>query len=112
MGRDRSGVSGTGVCALQDQRPKVRYCGAHPEEEKIRSTPAILPKWARRSMSLNALLRILYLRGILTGDFQKALAAILGKDASNLSPSVIARLKGGWQRKYDRWQYRDLSGRQ
>ena len=31
-------------------------------------------------------------RGISTGDFQEALAALLGKDAPNLSPAVIARL--------------------
>jgi len=34
------------------------------------------------------LLPVLYLRGISTGDFQEALAALLGKDAPNLSPSV------------------------
>ena len=34
------------------------------------------------------------------GDFQEALAALLGKDAPNLSPSVIARLKGDWQADY------------
>ena len=34
----------------------------------------------------------LYLRGISTGDFQEALAGLLGKDAPNLSPSVIGRL--------------------
>jgi hypothetical protein len=39
------------------------------------------------------LLPILYLRGISTGDFQEALSALLGKDAPNLSPPVIARLK-------------------
>jgi len=70
-----------------------------------------LPKWARRSRSLDALLPVLYLRGISTGDFQEALAAILGKDAPNLSPSVISRLTGEWQQDYDRWQRRDLSAR-
>jgi hypothetical protein len=34
----------------------------------------------------------LYLRGVSTGDFQEALAALLGKDAPNLSPSVVTRL--------------------
>ena len=29
----------------------------------------------------------------------------------NLSPSVIARLKGDWQADYERWQQRDLSAR-
>jgi len=45
------------------------------------------------------------------GDFQEALAALLGKDAPNLSPSVIARLKGDWQTDFERWQKRDLSAR-
>lgn len=60
--------------------------------EKIRFTSHILPKWARRSSSLDALLPVLYLRGISTGDFQEALAALLGREAPNLSPGVISRL--------------------
>ncbi len=46
-------------------------------EEKIRFTSSILPKWARRTKSLDALLPVLYLRGVSTGEFQ-ALAALLG----------------------------------
>ncbi|BAB52599.1 transposase [Mesorhizobium japonicum MAFF 303099] len=42
----------------------------------------------------NALLPVLYLRGVSTGDFQEALSALVGKDAPNLSPSVITRLTG------------------
>src|SRR4030081_2057241 len=53
----------------------------------------------------------LYLRGISTGDFQEALAALLGKDAPNLSPAVISRLTAEWQGEYERWQKRDLSAR-
>ena len=45
-------------------------------EEKIRFTSSILPKCARRTKSLDALLPILYLRGVSTGDFQEALAAL------------------------------------
>lgn len=45
------------------------------------------------------------------GDFPEALTALLGKDAPNLSPGVIARLTAGWQEEYDRWQRRDLSAR-
>ena len=82
-----------------------------PVEAKIRFTSNILPKWARRSKSLDALLPALYLRGISTGDFQEALSAILGADAPNLTPGVISRLTAGWQEEYDRWQARDLSTR-
>ena len=57
------------------------------------------------------MLPILYLRGVSMGDFQEALAALLGREAPNLSPSVIARLRGDWEADYVRWQRRDLSTR-
>jgi len=101
----------TGIGAVAVKRAKVRDRGEAIEAEKIRFTSAILPKWARRTKSLDALLPILYLRGISTGDFQEALAALLGKDAPNLSPAVIARLTAEWQAEYDAWQKRDLSAR-
>ncbi len=46
-----------------------------------------------------------------TGDFQEALAALLGKDAPNLSPAVISRLTAEWQADYNAWQKRHLSAR-
>jgi putative transposase len=55
---------------------------------------------------------VLYLRRVSAGDFQEGLAALLGKDAPNLSPAVISRLTAEWQADYDAWQKRDLSERQ
>ena len=102
----------TGIGPLDVRRPKVRDRATDmPAEKKVRFTSSILPKWARRSKSLDALLPVLYLRGISTGDFQEALSALLGVDAPNLSPGVISRLTGDWQQEYDRWQGRDLSAR-
>jgi len=57
----------------------------------IRFTPAILPPYARRSSSLEVLIPILYLKGLSTGDFEEALAALLGKDAPGLSASTFRR---------------------
>ena len=102
----------TGIGPIPVQRQKVRDRAADVSAEgRIRFTSNILPRWARRSKSLDALLPILYLRGISTGDFQEALTALLGSDAPNLSPGVIPRLTAGWQEDYDRWQRRDLSAR-
>ena len=102
----------TGIGAIEVRRPKVRDRASDaPEIEKARFSSNILPKWARRSPSLDALLPVLYLRGISTGDFQEALSALLGPDAPNLSPNVISRLTAGWQTDYDAWQRRDLSAR-
>src|SRR4029079_9375935 len=101
----------TGIGPVEVARAKIRDRGAAGDGERVRFSSAILPLWARRTRSLEALLPVLYLRGISTGDFQEALAALLGKDAPNLSPSVIARLKGDWQTDFERWQKRDLSAR-
>jgi putative transposase len=102
----------TGIGPVEVERVKIRDRGAAGDGERIRFTSAILPLWARRTRSLDALLPVLYLRGISTGDFQEALAALLGKDAPNLSPAVISRLTAEWQGEYGRWQKRDLSARQ
>src|SRR6201996_7912825 len=102
----------TGIGPVPVRQVKLRDRGAGESGAgRIRFTSAILPRWARRTRSLDTLLPILYLRGISMGDFQEALAALLGKDAPNLSPSVIARLRDTWQAEYERWQRRDLSAR-
>ena len=101
----------TGIGSVDISRVKIRDRGTDADGEKIRFASAILPRWARRSKSLDALLPVLYLRGISTGDFQEALGALLGKDAPNLSPSVISRLTAEWKSEYDRWQERDLAAR-
>jgi len=102
----------TGIGPVAVRRPKVRDRGSDETAgERIRFSSAILPKWARRSASLDALLPTLYLRGISTGDFQEALSALLGRQAPNLSPQVVARLKVDWKADLARWQCRDLSAR-
>jgi putative transposase len=101
----------TGIGPVEVSAVKIRDRGATFDGERIRFSSAILPKWARRTKSLDALLPVLYLRGISTGDFQEALAALVGKDAPNLSPAVISKLTAEWKDEYDRWQKRDLSAR-
>jgi len=109
-GPERQVQTGIGPVAVQRVKLRDRAAG-EAGTERIRFTSAILPRWARRTRSLDALLPILYLRGVSMGDFQEALGALLGRDAPNLSPSVVARLRGEWEADYARWQGRDLSAR-
>ena len=51
------------------------------------------------------------MRGISSGDFSEALAALLGAQAPGLSASTIGRLKEVWQDEMERWQRRDLSAK-
>ena len=101
----------TGIGPVPVRRAKLRD-RSEVDGERITFSSAILPKWARRTKSLEALLPVLYLRGISTGDFQEALSALLGSEAPNLSPSVIGRLKEEWTAEYERWQRRDLCAKQ
>ena len=64
----------------------------------------------RRTVSLDVLLPILYLKGISTGDFKDAFVPILVYGAKNLS-QVICKLKEGWYANYLSWQKRDLSSK-
>src|SRR5687768_2340135 len=101
----------TGIGPVPVSRVRIRDRGATDTADRVHFSSMILPKWGRRTRSLDALLPVLYLRGISTGDFQETLAALLGKDAPNLSPAVVARLTATWADEYARWQARDLSAR-
>ena len=107
---EREVMTGIGPVAVRQPRVRDREAGAD-DPERIRFTPMILPPYARRSKSLEMLIPILYLKGISTGDFEEALAALLGKDASGLSASTIARLKDVWVDEHKRWNERDLSAK-
>jgi putative transposase len=102
----------TGIGPVAVRQPRVRDRGVMAgDPERVRFSSALLPPYARRTKSLDVLLPLLYLRGLSTGDFQEALAALLGKDAPGLSPSTISRLKEMWSDEHDRWRKRDLSAR-
>ena len=72
----------TGIGAIQVQAPRVR--DRESSQGAIKFTSAILPPYLRRSKSIEDLLPWLYLKGVSTGDFGDALAALLGPDAPGL----------------------------
>lgn len=101
----------TGIGEVPVRQPRVRDRSVGPSDGKIRFTSAILPRYLRRTRSLEELLPWLYLKGISSGDFSEALAALLGPDAPGLSAATISRLKEAWQADLDVWQGRDLTGK-
>ena len=107
---EREIMTGIGAVAVRQPRVRDREVGVE-DPARIRFTPAILPPYARRSKSLEILIPILYLKGISTGDFEEALAVLLGKDAPGLSASTIGRLKEIWIDEHKRWNERDLSSK-
>jgi len=101
----------TGIGAVPVRSPRVRDRDPDAPGGRIRFTSSILPPYLRRARSVEELLPWLYLKGISTGDFGEALAALLGPDAPGLAASTIARLKSVWQDEYEVWSKRDLSAR-
>ena len=100
----------TGIGALGVSRPRVRDRG-DSGSPPIRFSSAVLPAYLRRTRNIEELLPWLYLKGVSTGQFEEALAALLGPEAPGLSAATIRRLTEAWQAEHARWQGRDLSTR-
>jgi putative transposase len=99
----------TGIGAVPVKVPRVR--DRAPAGAPLRFSSTILPPYLRRAKSIEELLPWLYLKGLSTGDFSEALAALLGPGAPGLSATTITRLKADWWDDYEHWSKRDLSAR-
>ncbi len=100
----------TGIGAIPVCGRRVRDQRKIPKADRIQFTSQILPRYLRRSKSLEELIPWLYLKGVSTGDFSEALRALVGSPAG-LSSATVCRLKAGWQQEWEAWQQRDLTGK-
>jgi transposase-like protein len=99
----------TGIGPVTIRQPRVDDQRTNENGERIRFTSEILPPYLRKTKSIEELIPWLYLKGVSTGDFSEALAALLGPDAPGLSASTVVRLKEVWQRDYEAWSKRSLA---
>lgn len=100
----------TGAGPLSVTQPRVRD-NSPDVAARVQFSSSILPRYLRKSKSIEELLPWLYLKGVSTGDFQEALQTLLGENAKGLSPNVIVKLKDQWSSEYEEWSRRDLSDR-
>ena len=98
----------TGIGPVPVEVPRTRDRSLQ-ESERVSFSSAILPPYLRKTRSMEQLIPWLYLKGVSTGDFSDALAALVGKDAPGLSAPTISRLKTVWQQEFQQWQKRNLS---
>jgi putative transposase len=99
-----------GIGPIEVRRPRVRDRG-DGGSPPIRFGSAVLPAYLRRTRNIEELLPWLYLKGVSTGQFEEALAALLGPGAPGLSAATVRRLTEAWQEEHARWRRRDLSAR-
>lgn len=97
----------TGIGDVSVQVPKVRDRSGGG----ARFNSSLLPPYLKRARSIEELIPWLYLKGISTGDYQEALAALLGDQAKGLSANTVSRLKKQWEDEHTEWRQRDLSDR-
>jgi putative transposase len=107
-GQPRKVTLGAGTLEVRAPRVDDRRV-VDGEKQTFRSR--ILPPYVRRSPKVAEVLPLLYLHGLSTGDFQPALAGLLGEDAAGLSPTTIARLVKVWEAEYAAFRRRDLAAR-
>jgi putative transposase len=101
----------TGIGPITVRQPRVNDKRVDENGQRMQFTSAILPPYLRKTRSIEELIPWLYLKGISTGDFSEALAALLGPEAPGLSASTIVRLKESWQAEYTAWSKRSLAGK-
>ena len=97
----------TGIGDVSVQVPKVR----DRRGGGARFNSSLLPPYLKRARSIEELIPWLYLKGISTGDYQEALAALLGDQAKGLSANTVSRLKKQWEDEHTEWRQRDLADR-
>jgi putative transposase len=97
----------TGIGPVKVKVPKIR----DKSGQGIKFNSALLPPYLRKTKSVEEVLPWLCLKGISTGDFQEALQALLGSDASGLSASTISRLKRIWEEEHESWSQRNLKSK-
>lgn len=106
----RTILSGVGDVTIQRPRVDEREAEGMEGHEPFRS--GILPRFLRRTPTLEGALATLYLKGVSTNDFATALAAILGEGASGISATTISRLKRVWEAEYEGWRKSSLEGQE
>ena len=89
----------TGLGPVTVRIPKVRAKTGEP----VTFHSALVPRYVRKTRTLEAALPWLYLKGISSGEMGAALEVLVGAQAKGLSASTVSRLKQVWAQEYRSW---------
>ncbi len=102
---EREILVGAGKISVKVPRTRNR----NGESENFVS--GLVPRYRRRSVTIDEAIPLLYLKGISGNDMSPVLEKLFGNGISGLSPANITRLKSIWADEYNAWKTRDLSGK-
>jgi transposase-like protein len=98
----------TGIGPVRVRQPRVR--DRRPQKDQTLTFHSrILPRYLRKTRSVEDLVPWLYLRGISTGQVGDALQALIGANPAGFSASTVTRLIATWQKDYEAWSQRSLA---
>lgn len=106
--RERTILTSAGELKIKVPRIRDRREGTL---KKAQFHSSVIPPYLRRAKEMDEFIPYLYLKGISTGDFSGVLSRLLGKSVT-LSSTTVVRLKEIWEKEYEEWSERDLSGKQ
>lgn len=109
-GRHKPRTILSAVGPIEVHQPRVDDRRVDENGVRFRFTSKILPRYLRKTKSIEELVPWLYLKGISTGEMSDALVH-LGFDGSGLSAGSVTRMLAAWQGEYCDWSKRDLSGK-
>ena len=95
----------TGVGAVEVSRPRLDERAAverNPDHRRFAS--GVLPRFLRRTPTVEGVIAVLYLKGVSTNEFDTVLQAIYGEQAGSLSAATVSRLKEVWYQEYEQWR--------
>lgn len=104
--RERAFTASSGTVSVKVPRSRDRSGNG------ITFSSAIVPKYMRRSLTIDEAIPLLHLLGISTNDMVEGVEALLGSSVQGLSPTNISRMKSQWKEEYDKWKTRDLSDKE
>lgn len=96
----------TTVGTLHVRQPRINDRRDGHQFESI-----IVPKFSRRTMSIDAMVASLYLNGVSTNRMLEVLKGMVGDQFGSMSPAVVSGIMERWQELYQDWSQRPIEKR-
>lgn len=112
FGKERTVLTQIGPVSVNNPRAYNRGKVKDENGELIGFESQIVPRYVRKSMSVEETIPLLYLHGLSMNDFIPALKKMFGEKAAGLSPSTVSRMLQDWKVEMEAWKKRDLSGKE
>jgi len=100
--RPRTVLSGVGALEVTVPRSRSRVADLPP------FVSALIPKYLRKSLTLDEAIPLFYLGGLSNGDVAPCFAKLFGTQVAGLSAASVTRLKYAWHTELTQWRQRDL----